>query len=215
MKYTLLLLTLGLALTTAQANLEATYRNNLLMNPNTNQPYTGNLETINNNWGKDAVEYSQEYVNGLQHGNEKSFYRTGQLKSLAKYINGKVEGAAEFYYDNGTLKARIFIENGINEGRGVSYYPNGLRSSESFYFKGELQGLSRKWFEDGTPMTKGYYSNGMKDGLFTTYYESGKVFEEIEYKYGTPKLKRVYREDGTLADEIGYFDKEVIKRIVG
>jgi len=25
----------------------------------------------------------------------------------------------------------------------------------------------------------------------------------------------VYREDGTLADEKGFFDKEVIKRIVG
>ena len=198
----------------AQANL-GSYKDGRLINPNTNQPYTGNLDIINEDWGKDAVEFSKDYIDGVQHGNEKVFYRTGQLKSLAKYINGKVEGAAEFYYDDGTLRARIFIENGINEGRGVSYYLNGLRSSESFYFRGELQGLSRKWFEDGTPMTRGYYSNGMKDGLFTTYYENGKVFEEIEYKYGTPKFKRVYREDGTLVDEKGFFDKKTIERIIG
>ena len=38
---------------------------------------------------------------------------------------------------------------------------------------------------------------------------------EVKFEYGTPKFMRVYREDGTLADEKGFFDKEVIKRIVG
>ena len=52
MKYTLLLLTL--ILTTAQANL-GSYKNGKFIFPNTNKPYTGNLETINNDWGKDAV----------------------------------------------------------------------------------------------------------------------------------------------------------------
>ena len=47
------------------------------------------------------------------------------------------------------------------------------------------------------------------------YYETGGVFEEVDYQYGTPRFMRVYREDGTLADEKGFFDKEVIKRIVG
>jgi antitoxin component YwqK of YwqJK toxin-antitoxin module len=55
----------------------------------------------------------------------------------------------------------------------------------------------------------------MKDGLFTTYYESGGLFEETKYRHGTPKFKRVYREDGTLVDKKGFFDKKVIKRIVG
>ena len=60
MKYTLLLLTL--ILSTAQANLEATYRNNLLINPDTNKPYTGNLDVINNDWGEDAVEINKRFV---------------------------------------------------------------------------------------------------------------------------------------------------------
>jgi len=101
MKYVLLLLTL--ILSTAQANLEATYRNNLLINPNTNQPYTGNLETINNNWGKDAVEYSQEYVNGLRHGSEKAFYKTGVLKSEGNFNQGTIEGVVSLYFEDGTL----------------------------------------------------------------------------------------------------------------
>jgi len=60
-KYALLFI---LTLNVAQANVQATYRNGLLINPSTNQPYTGNLETINNDWGKDSIEFSQEYVNG-------------------------------------------------------------------------------------------------------------------------------------------------------
>ena len=55
----------------AQANLEATYRNNLLINPNTNQPYTGNLDVLNNDWGKDAVEFNRDYVDGIIQGTEK------------------------------------------------------------------------------------------------------------------------------------------------
>ena len=118
MKYVLLLLTL--ILSTAQANLQATYRNNLLINPNTNQPYTGNLETINNNWGKDAVEYSQEYVNGLRHGSEKAFYKTGALKSEGNFNKGTIEGVVSLYFEDGSLMGRVDMANNIKEGRGCS-----------------------------------------------------------------------------------------------
>lgn len=198
MKYLLLLL--ALIITTSQASLGTFDNQGRLLNPNTNQPFTGNIDIINQDWGSNAVEFNKDYVDGLQHGNEKVFYKTGRLKSIAPYINGKVDGVAEFYYEDGALQSRIFMEDGHNEGRGVSYYPNGYKSSEKFYFKGELQGLARSWYEDGTLMSRGYYSNGMKDGLFTTYYEDGKVFEEMMYDHDTLEYKKMYREDGTLAD---------------
>ena len=59
MKYTALLLTL--ILTTAQANL-GTFKDGRLINPNTNKPYTGNLDVINNDWGKDAVLESESNI---------------------------------------------------------------------------------------------------------------------------------------------------------
>ena len=43
----------------------------------------------------------------------------------------------------------------------------------------------------------------------------GGVFEEVRYEFGTPKYMRVYRENGTLADEKGFFDRKIIERIVG
>jgi len=48
--------------------------------------------------------------------------------------------------------------------------------------------------------------------MVTTHYESGRVFEEVKYEYGKPKLMKVYNEDGTLADMKGFLDKKVIER---
>ena len=46
-----------------------------IINPDTNKPYTGNLDVINNDWGKDTVEFNKDYVDGLLHGAEKSYYQ--------------------------------------------------------------------------------------------------------------------------------------------
>ena len=213
MKHTLLLLTL--ILSTAQASVEATYRNNLLINPDTNQPFTGNLDVINNDWGKDAVEINNEYVNGILHGSEKVYYQSGKLKSLGHFNQGKVDGMVELYYEDGSIQARVGFNNGTHVGRAVSYYPDGTKQSEQFYVDDKLDGLSREWFESGILMISRDYSNGLLHGEVKTYYESGKVFEEIRYKYGTPKLMIIYNEDGSIADKKGWLDKKIIKRIVG
>jgi len=40
------------------------------------------------------------------------------------------------------------------------------------------------------------------------------VFEVTKFNYGTPKFKRTYNEDGTLADEQGFFSKNTIDNII-
>ena len=198
-----------------KANLKATYRNNLLINPSTNQPYTGNLETINNDWGKDAVEYSQEYVNGLRHGSEKAFYKTGILKSEGNFDQGTIEGVVSLYFEDGSLMGRMDMANNIKEGRGVRYYANGVKQLERFFVKNKLQGTARAWYDTGSLMITEEYKDGTLHGYSKTYYEAGGVFEEVRYEFGTPKYMRVYREDGTIADEKGFFDRKIIERIVG
>ena len=101
MKYTLLLLTL--ILTTSQANFNATFRNNLLINPDTNQPFTGNLDVINNDWGKGAVEFNKDYVDGVLHGEEKSYYQSGKLRSVGSFKRGILDGIV-----TGTMKTVLF-----------------------------------------------------------------------------------------------------------
>jgi len=55
---TLLLLTF--LLSTAQANI-GTFKDGKFIYPETNTPYTGNLEALNNDWGDNAVEFSKDY----------------------------------------------------------------------------------------------------------------------------------------------------------
>ena len=59
------------------------------------------------------------------------------------------------------------------------------------------------------------YKDGLLHGYSKTYYEDGGVFEEVEYNFGTPKYMRTYLEDGTVANEKGFFDRKLIERIVG
>ena len=103
MKYTLLLLTL--ILTTAQANL-GSYKNGKFIFPNTNKPYTGNLDVINNDWGVDAVEINRDYVDGVLHGDEKSYYQSGKLKSLGSFKRGILDGIVTGYYEDGAIQVR-------------------------------------------------------------------------------------------------------------
>jgi len=210
-----ILILLTLILTTAQANLEATYRNNLLINPNTNQPYTGNLDVINNDWGKGAVEFNKDYVDGLLHGTEKSYYQSGKLKSIGYFTKGILDGVVTGYYKDGSVQVVGHFSNGIKDGGVLYYYPNGSKQVEMFYDNGKLQGAVKTWYENGNVMKSIPYSKGMVHGTLETYYESGGVFEEVEYNFGTPKYMRTYLEDGAVADEKGFFDRKLIERIVG
>ena len=226
MKY--ILLTLLLLSSLAQANL-GTYKNGKLINPDTNRPFTGNLDIINNDWSNDDVvstdstlglvtgryvEFNSNYVDGILHGAEKVFYRSGKLKSVGYFKKGLIDGTTTLYYEDGTVQARVGFNNGTREGRAVSYYPDGTKQSEQFYVADKLYGLSRQWFDTGSLMISRDYSQGLLHGEVRAYYESGRVFEVTKFNYGSPKFKRTYHEDGTLADERGFFSKETINKII-
>jgi antitoxin component YwqK of YwqJK toxin-antitoxin module len=212
MKHTLLLLTL--ILTTAQANL-GTFKDGKFIYPDTDKPYTGNLDVINEDWGKDAVEFNKDYVDGVLHGTEKTYYQSGKLKSIGHFTKGILDGVVTGYYKDGSVQVVGHFSNGIKDGGVLYYYPNGSKQVEMFYDNGKLQGTVKTWYENGNVMKSIPYSKGMVHGTLEIYYESGGVFEEVEYNFGTPKYMRTYLEDGTVADEKGFFDRKLIERIVG
>ena len=212
MKLTLLLLTL--ILSTAQANL-GSYKNGKFIFPDTNKPYTGNLDVINNDWGKDAVEINRDYVDGVLHGDEKSYYQSGKLKSLGSFKRGILDGIVTGYYEDGTIQVRAIYDNGIKQGRVIHYYPNGTKQVETFYTDDKFDGVRSTWYENGKPMEVTPYSKGLLHGTGRTYYESGGVFEEVKFEYGEPKVMRMFTEDGKLSEQKGWIDKKIIERIVG
>jgi len=213
MKFILLLLTLILA--TTQANFNTTFRNNLLINPDTNKPYTGNLDVLNNDWGVDAVEFNKDYVDGVLHGTEKSYYQSGSIRSIGHFKRGILEGIVTGYYEDGSIQVRAIYDNGVKQGRVIHYYPNGNKQLEAFYTDDKFDGVRSTWYENGKPMEVAPYSKGLLHGTGRTYYETGGVFEEAKFEYGTPKIMRVFTEDGKLSEQKGWIDNKIIERIVG
>ena len=213
MKLTLLLITLTLT-SLAQADLGSFDKQGRFIYPETNKPYTGNLDVINNDWGKDAVEFNKDYVDGVLHGAEKAFYRSGKLKSVGYFNKGLIDGTTTLYYEDGSVQAQVSFNNGAREGKAVSFYPDGAKQLEHFFINDKLNGVARQWYDTGSLMITRDYSQGLLHGEVITYYESGKVFEVTKFNYGTPKSKFIYHEDGSLADEQGFLSKQVIDSII-
>jgi antitoxin component YwqK of YwqJK toxin-antitoxin module len=199
MKHLILLLTLLIS-SVVSANLETTtFKDGLLIDPGTDEPFTGNIELINTDWN--TVEFSQDYVDGLLHGQERGFYQSGRLKSIGGYEYGLVGGVTKVFYENGTLMIIMQAKNNIREGRYLSFYPNGRTQIEKFYQNDKIHGQERVWFDNGNPMTSRHYFNGVLVGQVSTYYESGRLFERSRVKDGELTNTLFYKEDGTLYDE--------------
>jgi len=156
-------------LTTAQANLGSFDKEGRFIFPETNKPYTGNLDIINNDWGEDAVEFNKDYVDGILHGTEKSYYQSGKLKSIGYFNKGKVDGVVTGYFEDGGIKLRAFFKNGLKQGRVIYYYPNGNRQQEQFYTDDVLDGTYTIWYENGNPMKSTPYKQGLAHGIAKTY----------------------------------------------
>ena len=122
MKY--ILLTFLLLTSLAQANL-GTYKNGKFIYPDTDKPYTGNLDVINEDWGKDAVEFNKDYVDGVLHGTEKTYYQSGKLKSIGHFTKGILDGVVTGYYKDGSVQVVGHFSNGIKDGSVLYYYTNG------------------------------------------------------------------------------------------
>ena len=212
MKY--LILSLAILTNTSQADL-GTYKNGKFIFPNTNKPYTGNLDVINNDWGKDAVEINKNYVDGLLHGKEKSYYQSGKLRSVGSFKNGILDGIVTGYYEDGSIQVRAIYDNGVKQGRVIHYYPGGTKQLEAFYNNDKFDGVRSTWYENGKLMETMPYLKGLAHGTGRTYYETGGVFEEAKFEYGTLKVMTIYNEDGSIAEQKGWIDNKIIERIVG
>lgn len=191
------------------------FKDGLLLDLNTNKPYTGNIKVINEDWGDNAVESSKDYFNGLLHGQEKVFYKSGVLKSVGYFRDGMLNGTISIYFEDGTLMGRMEMSDNLNNGRGIRYYSNGNKQLERFFTNNTLEGLSRVWYESGNIKKEEDYKNGLLHGYLRSYYKDGGLFEETKYKHGKPKFKRSYSENGSLIDEKMFFDKEMIQAILG
>ena len=113
-----------------------------------NKPYTG---TFVKKFENGNLREERNYKNGLRHGKQEIYDRSGQLLLLNTYKNEQKDGHQKLYYENGNLRAEDKYTNGKNDGVSRMYYENGQLWRELKYKNG-VQITPTKWYdENGNP----------------------------------------------------------------
>ena len=101
----------------------------------------------------DAVFYQIGHLNNKEklEGIVQTFYKNGTLNKSEEYVNGIAHGEFSDYYPNGQLSLRQYKENGYNVGKKYKWYPTGQMQEESEHYKhsGGMYLLQNYWYEDG------------------------------------------------------------------
>ena len=127
------------------------------------------------------------YRNGALHGGVKSFYPDGSLMSERHYQGGKMMGVARKFYSNGKIEFECEIQDGKLDGICKRFYPDGHVREEISYAKGKRFGKSVYYIADGKMMGQADYRNGkVGNGVSYEYYPNGNVQLEI-HQWGEEK----------------------------
>ena len=105
-----------------------------------------------------------EYKNGLEHGNEKEYYKSGKLKFEAKYLEGeKIQ--IKKYYENGNIQLEIKYKKDSDKGKGKEFYENGKIKYEGEYCYESRYGEGKEYNDEGKLIFVGYYKNGERNKM--------------------------------------------------
>ena len=159
------------------------------------------------------IKSIQKYKNGLREGTCQMFDIEGNLITKGKYKNDKREGLWEDY--SGNLWSLNSIEKGnykLDKKDGVweSFY-NGELSQSCNYVDGVLEGISKSFYEGGKTCYQCHYKEGRLNGLYESFYSNGQLKQRGEYKSGLKNgLWEGYFENGGLEIKVNLMNDEVV-----
>ncbi len=143
-------------------------------------------------YSEGKTQYEGVTTGGKADGIWRSYYESGNLKSIVNYRAGKVEGEAAFYYDDDDqlIKAKmIFINEKIN-GEYVEYYESGSKKALLEYKDGKANGDAEFYYDGGKIKIEGKFKEGKKSGKWKYYTEDGQAFDKEKWKKGNTKTKK-------------------------
>ena len=165
--------------------------------------------------------------NSRINGEYRTFFDTGELRTVARYTNNAPNGEITYFYKGGNREQTGFFNMGVREGEWKWYFPSGNILREETYVRGIAHGLSVQYSDSATIVAKGEYAEGereglwienvghsreegkyimgLKDGMWRTYYNDGQLHHAGNFVHGVPDGRHMlYYPDGTLMEEQHY-----------
>lgn len=153
----------------------------------------------------DAPQCAYYDQNGRFHGEYKTFYPSGQVKSSIFYCNGQLYGPSIFYSSDGTIVAYSWFIEGKKHGKCWQYYTNGKLYSLQRFIHGLRCGKQEYFYENGQRKTLMLFDQDHQIGTTRLYYPNGQLKREIEFDKGQKMgYDRFWNSKGILIEESFY-----------
>ncbi len=137
---------------------------------------------------------------GLEQGEWKEYYESGQLRAIGNYVDGKRDGLWKFSYENDSLEQMGAYLKGKPVGAWKWFYPDGSTRREESYKNGLEDGLMKEYSDNGKVMAEGNYVDGKQDGDWK--YSIGEYVAEGKFIEGKEDgVWKQFFDDGKLAFE--------------
>lgn len=143
------------------------------------------------------------FVDGEKRQRHKDYYAGGQLESDSEFIYADYKKLNEkTYYRSGRLRTKFNYDRPTNSGVLETYGSDGKRRSEQHYGYNPLNtrhGVQLTFCgENGRVDSREHYNMGVKDGEFAKYHCNGQLISKRTYVNGVviDKQIKIYDENG-------------------
>ena len=109
--------------------------------------------------------YVGSYLNGIEEGVFKKWYRTNQLAEYRAYHEGKKVGKHVGFWEDGQPKFDFNFIAGELHGESNEWYPNGQAYKAFHYKMGYENGSQKMWWENGIIRANYVVKEGRRYGL--------------------------------------------------
>lgn len=124
------------------------------------------------------------YQNTKYSGYLLDHFANGDSAFLGSYLNGIEEGAFKKWYRNNQLGEYRTYHAGKKVGKHVGFWEEGQPKFEFNFIDGELQGVSNEWYRNGKAYKAFHYKMGYESGSQKMWRENGIIRANYVVKQG-------------------------------
>ena len=111
-------------------------------------------------------------------------FENGDTAYVGSYLNGIEEGVFKKWYRNNQLAEYRTYHEGKKVGKHVGFWENGQPKFEFNFIAGELHGESNEWYRNGQAYKAFHYKMGYENGSQKMWWENGIIRANYVVKQG-------------------------------